>query len=135
MLHCVAVCCSVIPCVDTSDPCTRGSSLQVLCDAVFWSVLRCVAACCSALQGVAVCYIFESNANPAFHQSCHTYKHPYLRGDIESAFRSFVTASMTVSTDPNPPNSETQLPRYNFKLNQNLNLNSYREIPRNLSGI
>jgi len=33
----------------------------------------------------------------------------------------------------NPPNRETQIPRYKFKVNQNPNLNLYREIPRNLS--
>ena len=32
----------------------------------------------------------------------------------------------------NPLNPETQNPRYKFKLNHNLNLNLYREIPRNL---
>ena len=33
----------------------------------------------------------------------------------------------------NPLNPETQIPRYNFQLNQNLHLNWYREIPRNES--
>jgi len=33
----------------------------------------------------------------------------------------------------NPPNPETQFPRYNLKLNQNLDLNLYRETPGNLS--
>ena len=33
----------------------------------------------------------------------------------------------------NPRNPETQTPRYTFKINQNFNLNLYREIPRNLS--
>jgi len=33
----------------------------------------------------------------------------------------------------NPPHPETQIPRYKFKWNQDLNLNLYREIPRNLS--
>jgi len=33
----------------------------------------------------------------------------------------------------NPPNPETQLPRYKFKLNQNLHLNLYLKKPRNLS--
>jgi len=44
---------------------------------------------------------------------------------------------MTFSTEMlrprNPPDRETQIPRYKFKLNQNLNLNLYCEIPRNLS--
>jgi len=33
----------------------------------------------------------------------------------------------------NPPNPEPQIPRYKFKLKQSLNLNLYREIPRNLN--
>ena len=33
---------------------------------------------------------------------------------------------------PSPPNPESQIPRYKFKSNQHLNLNLYREIPRNL---
>ena len=33
----------------------------------------------------------------------------------------------------NSPNPEIQIPRYKFKLFQYLNLNLYREIPRNLS--
>jgi len=33
----------------------------------------------------------------------------------------------------NPPDPETQISRYNFKLNQNLSLILYREIPRNVS--
>ena len=32
----------------------------------------------------------------------------------------------------NEPNRETRIPRYKFKLSQNLNLNVYRKIPRNL---
>ena len=32
-----------------------------------------------------------------------------------------------------PSNRETRIPRYKFKSKQNLNLNLYREIPRNLS--
>jgi len=31
-----------------------------------------------------------------------------------------------------PPNPESQIPRYKFKLNQHLNLNLYREILRDL---
>jgi len=34
---------------------------------------------------------------------------------------------------PNPPNPETQIPQYKFKWSQGLNLNLYRETPRNLS--
>ena len=33
----------------------------------------------------------------------------------------------------NPPNLETEIPRYKFTFNQNLHLTLYREIPRNLS--
>jgi len=32
-----------------------------------------------------------------------------------------------------PPNRDTQIPWYKLKFNHNLNLNVYREIPRNLS--
>jgi len=41
-----------------------------------------------------------------------------------------MTDSTEIATLPNPPNPETPIPRYNFKLNQNLNMNLYREIPR-----
>ena len=34
---------------------------------------------------------------------------------------------------PNPPNPGTQIPRYEFKLNPNLNSNLKREIPKNIS--
>ena len=44
---------------------------------------------------------------------------------------------MTDSTEMlhprNPPDPETQISRYNFKLNKNLSLILYREIPRNVS--
>ena len=48
MLHCVAVCCTVLHCVTLCC-----SVLQ--CVAVCCSVLQCVAVCCSVLQCVAVC--------------------------------------------------------------------------------
>jgi len=46
VLHCVAVCCSVLQCVAV---CCSVSHL-VCC-----SVLQCVAVCCSVLQCVALC--------------------------------------------------------------------------------
>jgi len=48
MLHCVAVCCSVLQCVAA-----RCSALQ--CVAWCCSVLQCVAVCCSVLWSVAGC--------------------------------------------------------------------------------
>ena len=44
-----------------------------------------------------------------------------------------VIVSTEILPSRNPPNLETQIPPYKCKRNQNLNLNLYREIPRNLS--
>jgi len=55
----------------------------------------------------------------------------------KSALPSFIYVFMTDSTKTlhprNPSNLETQFPWYKFKLNRNLNLDLYREIPRKLS--
>jgi len=48
VLQCVAVCCSVLRCVNT-EAC-RGRALSSSC-----SVLQCVAVCCNVPQCVAVC--------------------------------------------------------------------------------
>jgi len=44
----------------------------------------------------------------------------------------FIRMTLKMLHPWNPPNLETQIPRYRIKLNQNPNLNLYREIPRNL---
>jgi len=50
VLQCVSVCCSVLQCVDQRIPRVwwRGTSVRTL-------MLQCVAASCSVLQCVAVC--------------------------------------------------------------------------------
>jgi len=47
MLQCVAVCCSVLQCVEIGAG--MGAEWNVFC------VLYCVAVCCGVLQSVAVC--------------------------------------------------------------------------------
>jgi len=41
-----------------------------------------------------------------------------------------MTDSTENSGTRNPPNRETQFPRYKFKINQNLNFNLYRFVPQ-----
>jgi len=64
VLQCVAVCCSVLQCVATSEFIeTRDACVLAMeyvagvlqCVAVCCSVLQCVVVCCSALQCGAVC--------------------------------------------------------------------------------
>jgi len=56
IMHCVAVCCSVLQCVAVCC-----SVLQ--CVAVCCSVLQCAAVCCSVLQCAAVsCSVMQCNA-------------------------------------------------------------------------
>ena len=51
----------------------------------------------------------------------------------EQMFRFYTASAINMLHPRNPPNQETQIPRYRFKLNQNFNLNLYGEKPRNLS--
>jgi len=55
VLQCVAVCCSVLQCVDCHNFHHVFTGVPDLCVAVCCSVLQCVAVCCSVLQCVAVC--------------------------------------------------------------------------------
>ena len=50
VLQCVAVCCSVLQCINGMVVHTQGAGVDLCC-----KVLQCVAVCCSVLQCVAVC--------------------------------------------------------------------------------
>jgi len=69
VLQCVAVCCSVLPCVwsilvpEGREPAMCCSVLQ--CVAVCCSVLQCVAVCCSMLQCL-VEFTVDSDAKSSF---------------------------------------------------------------------
>jgi len=53
VLQCVAVCCSVLQCLNSQVKEARGP-VVLQCVAVCCSVLQCVAVCCSVLQRVAL---------------------------------------------------------------------------------
>ena len=59
--------------------------------------------------------------------------HHSMKNGIQTQHTYDMTDSTVNAAPLNPPNRETHISRRNFKLNQNSNLNLYREIPRNLS--
>jgi len=61
VLQCVAVCCSVLQCVDIISR----------CHSLYLNVLQCVVLSCSVLQGVAVCVAVRCIALPYFAMCCN----------------------------------------------------------------
>jgi len=73
---CIAVCCSVMPCVtdELAQGCVWGVSC-LFCILVHWSAgLQCVAMCCSVLQCVAVCCnVLQCVCTATAQKSLHLY--------------------------------------------------------------
>ena len=81
----------------------------------------CVCVCVHVCVCVCVCVCLRVCAEKVFSK-------------IFSASNGNVYDSPLKTLHPqNPPNPETQISQYKFKLNQNINLILYREIPRNPS--
>jgi len=95
-LQCVAVCCSVIKCVQ----CVVACCTVLQCVAFCCIVRQCVGACCSVLQHVSVCCC-ETN-----HSHIHTYTNHYI--NVHTAGKSqYKTLSTENPTSSNPPNLKT----------------------------
>ena len=80
------------------------------------------------------CNYNESRCNSALRIPLQQRPHDVLRHAVHHAKYIWIREIPLKMLHPrNPPNLETRIHRYKFKLNQNLTLNLHRDVPRNLS--
>ena len=153
VMHCVAVCCSVLQCVAVrcSPVCCSDTMMISYIERVMsheWlhstppvshSCVRHDSFAWHLFGGVSrvTCYTRDF---PLIFCSLYSW-YLYVRQSwftcetrlILSLWHGIWQFPRKILPPPDSPNPKTQVPRFTSKLNQNLNLNLYREIPRNLS--
>ena len=98
-------------------------------------LLNCVSKLCICLLYVN-CYSFRRGRRELGGRSWlwpRAANCPLCTVDFECGRSPNMTVSTEITTPLNPSYPDPRVPRYKFKLNQCLNLNLHREIPRNLS--
>jgi len=140
VLQCAAVCCSVLQCAAVCC-----SVLQYL------QCLRCSMICLPEKEQKHSLFTLLDEEIRDVSVYMHIYIHIYMYVSVmyEYVYILYIYIQicdvcvcidicvwqipLKMPNPQNPPNRETQSPRYKFKLIQHLNLNLYSEIPRNLS--